>query len=237
MASESVDSCGAGEIRVEDQCLPVVCQASTRLCLDVVEYEICNDFGTDRTRSTCSEDEICYEGTCVVSDCLPGQQRCNETGHRERCARDGRFETDPCPTGQGCRQDEQGVRCEAQICSPGSTRCEDRADRDPSLQRCAASGTEWEDVRCHVALSEICLEIDGVSGCHRPFVTQAIGAVSTSTPSACAMGLETAGTPSKVATEKLDKCVLAGAAFGSVNWRLETRLTWAASSSQPSWAI
>lgn len=70
-----------------------------------------------------------------------------------------------------------------------------------------------------------------------PFVTQAIGAVSTSTPSACAMGLETAGTPSKVATEKLDKCVLAGAAFGSVNWRLETRLTWAASSSQPSWAI
>ncbi len=169
MTSESVDPCGAGEIRVEDQCLPVVCQASTRLCLDVVEYEICNDFGTNRTRSTCSEDEICYEGSCVVSDCLPGQQRCNETGHRERCARDGRFETDPCPTGQGCRQDEQGVRCEAQICSPGSTRCEDRPDRDPSLQRCAASGTEWEDVRCNVALSEICLEIDGVSGCHRPF--------------------------------------------------------------------
>ncbi|MBM64771.1 MAG: hypothetical protein CMH55_00890 [Myxococcales bacterium] len=166
---ERDDPCGVDQGLVGEACEAIVCPAASRLCLDAVEMEICNEHGTSRTRISCPEGEICHDGECVVSECLPGQLRCTEGGLRERCARDGRgYQPDPCPVGQGCAEGDGGVACEAQICTPDGTRCHEVGERAPQLQRCNAGGTAWVDDRCNVALSEICMVIDDVAGCHRP---------------------------------------------------------------------
>lgn len=160
--------CGTEQVLVGTVCEPLVCQAGQRQCLDYVELELCNNLGTALSRVPCPVGQICFSGECVDSDCMPGRYRCDDEGDRQICARDGSgWNDDLCPPGQGCTVIDESTVCRDQVCVPGTTRCQAVEGRQPKLQRCNLGGTLWEDETCRVALAEICMEVDGVAGCHR----------------------------------------------------------------------
>jgi hypothetical protein len=130
----------------------IVCERGMRICDEEGAYEavlICNDDGTDWTRSYCAANQACINGLCQSStECTRGRYRCN--GNLvEKCRDNGtgwdRVDTcvdgeETCACGQYAGSECALASCTKNaICSPLlDTRCSGDV-----VQRCDSSGTGW----------------------------------------------------------------------------------------------
>jgi hypothetical protein len=166
--TEEESVCPIGQVQVDGVCQEPVCQPSRRVCVGAQEVQICNADGSGTEVVACPDDRSCVDGSCVNIECTPREIKCDEDGTRWVCRDDGQqWDPYPCPEGNACFEDEGAINCVPRSCEPGATRCVVHGERSPSLQVCNPSGTAFLDERCNTALNEVCMEVDGVAGCHR----------------------------------------------------------------------
>lgn len=100
-------SCDVGERGCTDAGVPMICQA-----------------GEWAQQGTCSDDEVCVLGSCVIArNCEPGEViSCSNERQQLVCSSDGvRYHTRDCSEGEWCLD---GI-CSERRCFAGETRCGD----------------------------------------------------------------------------------------------------------------
>ena len=129
----------------------------------------CNADGTELQQTDCAStpcaDEssmgcTCAAGACVAILCEPSETRCTEDGAAYvTCRGDGVAFADRrnCPERTRCIQDGGGAVCSADLCVPGSTRC--NPGQPDSVQICLPDGAQYAPGQPCLA-AEFCL--DGV---------------------------------------------------------------------------
>jgi hypothetical protein len=124
-------------------CVPVDCVPDSIGCLDLDTAYLCES-AESIVEAPCRAGQICFEGVCLVPECVPGTTVC-EGEVVVSCGDDGAVasrvacastpECSSSPGGCACRDGA----CVPLACRPGSARCVGNAS-----QRCADSGAGYE---------------------------------------------------------------------------------------------
>jgi len=128
----ALSSCGTGSS--DDS----VCSPGSSICFVYSEFVlVCRDDGSAWDAEPCPEGSLCFEGSCQELECVPGATECRDEGVAT-CVEDGTGWSDPVAwePPEVCIDGD----CLEGICTPGELRCSEDGD----IERCDASGTDWE---------------------------------------------------------------------------------------------
>jgi hypothetical protein len=153
----SASDCAASEIcvsnacrercSVDSHCAPTGqrCDAGTGYCVDCLGH------------ADCDESRHCDDatGTCVRDVCVGGSSTCEGNGY-VGCDADGTMELGfvPCATMQICVEDDDGARCETQICTPNATMC---SETDETIVTCSDDGLSVDVEEDCAESNQICI--------------------------------------------------------------------------------
>ncbi|MBM4372528.1 MAG: IgGFc-binding protein, partial [Deltaproteobacteria bacterium] len=91
--------CAMGTCVLLEDCTP----GTVSDCFSYFQQTICNPEGTGYVPMDCPEGQLCVEGLCAETDCLPGQARCADAESKQVCSDAGSWqEPEPCGDGMTC---------------------------------------------------------------------------------------------------------------------------------------
>lgn len=101
-----------------------VCEPGAKQC-DALNVKVCSDDGAQwQIETTCLPSQICTDGVCQETSCVPNTKFCMNGGIWKCDATGSSTLAQTCAMGQFCREDNDSASCSDQACIAGESLCD-----------------------------------------------------------------------------------------------------------------